>query len=294
MKNLIRLIRPKHWMKNILVLTSLFFSSRLLELQALWVSFWGLLSFCVISSAIYVFNDLNDAEADRKHPVKCKRPIASGAVKPQAAWALFCILLGLAVLFHFLSGFSLGGGIVLALYLVLNLLYSSGLKQVPLVDLVILVSGFLLRVVYGGLILEQPVSSWLLLTVIAGAFYLVMGKRRNELAAAGEKAEEIRGVLKYYSDRFLDKNMYVCLALTLVFYSLWTVDETVVARMGGNYAVWTVPLIIIIFFQYNLDIESGTFGDPVDVLTSDKRLIVLVILYGLVMLGLLYRPVLFN
>lgn len=294
MKNIIRLIRPTHWIKNILVLAALFFSSRLLEPEALVISFWGLLSFCTLSSAVYVLNDLKDAPADRKHPVKCRRPIASGAVAPGTAVCVCILLVVLTVLFHVLSGGSLPGGIILLLYLILNLLYSLKLKHVPLVDLAILVSGFLLRVVYGGLILDQPLSSWLLLTIISGAFYLVMGKRRNELAATGEKAAEVRGVLKYYNDRFLDKNMYVCLALTLMFYALWTVDDTVVARMGGNHMVWTVPLVLLIFFRYSLDVESGDFGDPVDVLVGDKWLIVLVLIYGLAMLGLLYSPVVFG
>ena len=292
MRGLIRLIRPVHWIKNGLVLAALFFSSRLLEPKALLTALWGVLSFCMLSSAIYVINDLKDAEADRKHPVKCRRPIASGAVSSGAARAVFVLLLALTVLFHVLSGGALAGWGILVLYLVLNLLYSHGLKRIPMVDLAILVSGFLLRTVYGGIILNQPLSSWLLLTIISGAFYLVMGKRRNELAAVGEKATEVRGVLKYYTESFLDKNMYVCLALTLVFYALWAVDESVIVRIGGNYMIWTVPLVMLIFFQYNLDIESGSFGDPVDVLTGDKRLILLVLFYGLVMLGLLYGPAL--
>lgn len=294
MKHIIRLIRPVHWIKNILVLAALFFSSRLLDPRSLLTAFWGFLSFCALSSAVYVINDLQDVEADRKHPVKRLRPIASGAVRTGTAWFLFVVLIVLTALFHILSGASLSGALVLAVYLVLNVFYSRGLKQIPLLDLAILVSGFLLRSVYGGIILEQPLSSWLFLTIISGAFYLVMGKRRNELAATGENAADVRGVLKYYNNRFLDKNMYVCLAVTLVFYALWTVDESTVARVGGNHLTWTVPLVMLIFFQYNLDIESGSFGDPVDVLTGDKRLIVLVLLYGLVMLGLLYYPTLFH
>ena len=148
----------------------------------------------------------------------------------------------------------------------------------------VLVSGFLLRVVYGSAVTGTPISDWLWLTVISAAFFFGLGKRRGELAAETDS----RSVLKSYTREFLDKNMYVTLACALVFYSLWTVDPATAARMGTKNFVYTVPLVLIICMKYSLDLESKQGGDPVETVLRDKILLLLIALYGAVTLAAIY------
>lgn len=276
----IKLMRVKHYIKNVLIFISLFFSQSFFQPDKLIHSIWGFLSFCLISSSIYIINDLNDVEKDRLHPTKCKRPIASGAVTKQAAIMIsfICIVIGTAISLNLGSWNSL---LWIGLYFILNLLYSWKLKNVPIIDVVILTSGFLIRVLYGAAITNIEISNWLYLTVIAGAFYMGLGKRRNELKKQKDQ-KMTREVLTYYTYAFLDKNMYVCLALTNTFYALWAMSHE------NEKMIWTVPLIIIILMKYSLDIEGESDGDPVEVLIKDKMLIVLCGICGIAMVALLY------
>ena len=147
-------------------------------------------------------------------------------------------------------------------------------------------SGYLIRVLYGSSIIEIPVSNWLYLTVIAISCYLAFGKRRNELARQGPLS---RNVLKYYTYEFLDKNMYLSNALIIVFYSLWCTDSVVIEKFSNN-LVWTVPLVLLISMKYSLNIEGDSDGDPVEVITKDKILVSLFLLYIVVIFSILYLP----
>ncbi|MBO5934318.1 MAG: UbiA prenyltransferase family protein [Clostridia bacterium] len=287
MKKYIRLLRLKHYIKNILIFLPVIFGKQLLDVAVLTDMLFGLVSFCAVSSAVYIFNDLCDAENDKKHPVKCNRPLANGTVTKRTAVIMFFVLLVIcAAANYFACGINLFAWLMLAVYLIQNILYSVKLKQVPILDIAILASGFLLRVFYGSAIADRPVSNWLYLTVIAVSFYLVLGKRRNELVLQDEN--ETRSVLKYYSYNFLDKNMYICSALTIVFYSLWSVDSVTVEFFGSNAIVWTVPVVILICMTYSFAVEKSKADDPVDVLFGNKFLLGLISLYGLSVIGIIY------
>lgn len=287
MKKYIRLLRLKHYIKNILIFLPVIFGKQLLDVAVLTDMLFGLVSFCAVSSAVYIFNDLCDAENDKKHPVKCNRPLANGTVTKRTAVIMFFVLLVIcAAANYFACGTNLFAWLMLAVYLIQNILYSVKLKQVPILDIAILASGFLLRVFYGSAIADRPVSNWLYLTVIAVSFYLVLGKRRNELVLQDEN--ETRSVLKYYSYNFLDKNMYICSALTIVFYSLWSVDSVTVEFFGSNAIVWTVPVVILICMTYSFAVEKSKADDPVDVLFGNKFLLGLIALYGLSVIGIIY------
>ena len=167
----------------------------------------------------------------------------------------------------------------------MNIAYSFGLKNIPIIDILILSIGFLLRVFYGAIILSLNVSNWLYLTILSISFYLGLGKRRNEI----DKSKNSRKVLEQYNRNFLDKNMYMCLALTIMFYSLWCVDPINSSKFSGvNYLLFTVPIVMIICMKYSLNIEGDSFGDPVDVVFSDKVILTLIALYGVCLLFLLY------
>ncbi|GHV28797.1 decaprenyl-phosphate phosphoribosyltransferase [Spirochaetia bacterium] len=277
-KEYITLLRVKHYVKNTLVFVPLFFSLSFYEVKNVYTGIFGFIVFSLLSSIVYILNDIKDIEKDKLHTIKCKRPLAAGTISKRSAviTALFLfILIGLIII---LTGIykSVLALYVLGLYLVLNILYSYGLKNIPIIDIVILASGFVFRVIFGGLIIGVEISVWLYLVVTIGAFYMGFGKRRNEMLQQGK---ETRGVTKAYSYNFLDKNMYVCQTLCIVFYSLWSIDAVTVARFQSNAFVFTIPLVVVLLLKYSLSAEADSDGDPTTVLFHDKILIVLVLVY---------------
>jgi len=286
MKKYLKLMRIHHYLKNVLIFLPLIFSQNLFDGNLFKKTILGFLSFSILSSIVYVINDIQDVEKDRRHSTKCKRPIASGAVSVKSAYTLIIIISIIGVLLNYLAcGLNLKAWALVIMYIGFNFAYSMGFKNLPIIDITILVSGFLLRVLYGSAITNIEVSKWLYLTVIAMSFYLGLGKRRNELKTEGSKT---RKVLKYYNHGFLDKNMYMCLGLTIVFYSLWCVDSVTIQRYSSSNIVWTVPLVMLICMKYSLNIEGDSDGDPVSVLLKDKILIGMVLLYSIILLFIIY------
>lgn len=286
MKKYFKLMRTHHYIKNSLMFIPLIYSGQLMNIDLLWKSVIGFIAFSFMASVVYIVNDIQDVELDRKHPTKCFRPLAANQISLPKAKLLACFLIVAAVILNSIAaGSSLLAWSSLLLYLLLNLAYSNGLKNYPIIDIAILVSGFVLRVLYGAGISGIEISSWLYLTVIAMSFYLGLGKRRNELV---RQKNVSRKVLQYYNHNFLDKNMYICLALTITFYSLWTVDPVTISRLSNNFLVWTVPLVILICMKYSLNIEGDSDGDPVEVILRDKVLLGMVALFGILTLGIIY------
>lgn len=277
-------MRVHHYIKNLLVFVPLACSGQLFHLDKLLYSFYAFLSFCFISSAIYFINDIRDIEKDRNHPTKCNRPIAAGQISIHSAIVFTIFLIALAVAFNLLC-FNFYLLLLLLLYFVINLGYSFGLKNIPLLDVVILVAGFLIRALYGSVVTGIYISNWLYLVIISVAFYLGLGKRRNEATKHGD---DTRQVIKKYPVTFLDNNMHICMALIFVFYALWTVDEKTIAVYHSNGLIWTVPVVMLIFMKYSLTVEGNSDGDPVEVLIHDKVLLGLCVIYLLIMFALLY------
>ncbi len=285
MKPYLKLMRVHHYIKNCLVFAALACSGQLFNPQKLTSCVLAFIAFCMISSVVYIINDIRDKEKDRKHPTKCKRPIAAGTVSVRNAWILAIVLFAIAMLCNYLI-FQLTSTLLFALYLILNLAYSFGLKNVPIVDVSILVAGFLIRIMYGAFVTEIAISNWLYLTVIALSFYFALGKRRNELKQIGDG--ETRKVLKAYPINFLDKNMGMCLTLANVFYALWSMDEKTMSFYNNSYLIFTVPMVLLITMKYSLDVEGKSDGDPVEVLLHDKALIALCVVYLAAMFAVLY------
>ena len=285
MKNYLKLMRVHHYIKNFLVFAALACSGHLLNFEKMAAGIEAFVAFCMVSSVVYIINDICDREKDRKHATKCKRPIAAGTVSVANAWVLTAVLLIAAAICNGLA-FHMTSSLLLMIYLILNLAYSFGLKNVPIVDVTILVAGFLIRIMYGAIVTEITISNWLYLTVMACAFYFALGKRRNELRQAGDG--ETRPVLKAYPLKFLDMKMGLCLTLANVFYALWSIDENTTSFYNNNHLIFTVPIVLLITMKYSLDIEGDSDGDPVEVLLHDKLLLSLVALYLAVMLIILY------
>ena len=269
----------KHYIKNLLIFVPLIFSGKLFEINKFVPALMGTVCFCLLSSTIYIINDVKDADKDAIHPIKKNRPIASGEISKKTAFIILCFLIisSFLVSVLFIRGyFSL---IFLAVYFILNVMYSFGLKNVALVDLCILVSGFLIRILYGGAIANIVVSDWLYLTVISASFYFALGKRRNEMDKYGCGT---RTVLSQYSKEFLDKNMYMCMGLTNGFYALWAIEQ------DNSFLVITVPIVLILSMRYSLIIEGDSEGDPIEVLINDKVMRLSGMVYILIMFIVLY------
>ncbi|MBR6613697.1 MAG: decaprenyl-phosphate phosphoribosyltransferase [Clostridia bacterium] len=280
----IKLMRPHHYIKNILIFLPLVFSKNIFNGSLLINVVIGAIAFSLMSSIVYILNDILDVEADKKHEKKKYRPIASGAVSIRNAIILAIILFILSILLNWYIKSNMVALCVFYGYLLMNILYSVKLKHVPIVDIVILAFGFMLRVFYGSAITEIAISDWLYITILAFSFYMGLGKRRNEFRKMGKDGRE---VLKYYNETFLTSNLYMCMALGIVFYSLWCVDVNASA-LGRINIIWTVPLVMIICMRYSLNIEGDSLGDPVDVILGDKLLIALAGIYSVVMFMALY------
>jgi 4-hydroxybenzoate polyprenyltransferase len=281
-RHLVTLMRPKHYIKNGLVALPLLFSGQLFQGRDAVKVLIGIALFSLVSSIVYIFNDIRDVEKDRKHPKKKCRPLASGAVKVWQAYVLGLVLAGIVVL-GTAAYLTASSAILLVVYLAINIAYSLGLKNIPVIDIAILASGFVIRVLFGASIIDVAVSAWLYLTMLAGAFYASLGKRRNEIMVNGTASRKVN---ESYTLNFLDKSMYVFLALVLVFYSLWAIDP----MGGGKHSLsWTIPVIMLIFLTYGLAIgKKGAMGDPVDMILGNKTLIFLLAAYGALTVWLLY------
>lgn len=278
----LRILRVKHYVKNLLIFLPLLFSKQLSTCSSqLWNVVWAFIAFCLFASAIYLFNDIQDKEKDKHHPTKKNRPIASGQISESEAWATFAAMLLIGVCVASYASFCSSWLIlvVLLLYISLNIMYSLYLKNVPILEIGILSTGFMMRVMMGGYAAHVDVSAWLYLTVLSASFYMGLGKRRNELQSEGNK--ETRKVLQFYNRRFLDRNMYMFLSLAIAFYSLWSMNQK-------NGIIWTVPIVMLIAMRYSLIVEESSDGDPVELILNDKLLMIFGVLYIPLMAYLLY------
>jgi len=265
---LVRLLRPRQWIKNSFVFAPLIFSGSFVRPTALVDAIVAALLFCVAASATYVFNDLQDREADRRHPVKRHtRPIASGAVSVTNARIVLAALCG-----TLLSGFLVDVRLtaVIAIYVMLNVAYTIKLKRVPVVDLFALAAGFVLRVEAGAVAIGLVVSPWMLITTLCLALYLAAVKRRDELVGPGVTSRE---VLRLYTPSLLDKLAERSALGAMVFYGLFviTVRPALVA---------TIPLVLFGMFRYSFIVErTGTGESPTDALWRDRPLALTVVVW---------------
>lgn len=285
----LKLIRIKHWLKNALIFFPLFFNRSIFESNKLLICLMGFFVFSLISSTVYVINDIMDIENDRKHAIKKNRPLAAGIISINEAKGVIAILFILSLIIMTFSYFNIIQSILIYIipifYLILNIFYSTILKHYPIIDVVVLSVGFLLRIIYGGVITDIEVSKWLYLMVIFGSLFMGFGKRRNEII---KNDKESRKVLQFYTKEFLDKNMYVCLTLAIVSYTLWCVDDVTITRINNDLLYWTVPVLMVILQLYSLNIEKDSHGDPVEVILSDRKLISLIIIFIVLITFIVY------
>nr|ABH02999.1 SpaN [Spirochaeta aurantia] len=282
---ILRLMRPKEYIKNLLVFLPMFFAMRLNEVD-LWVqSSVAFLGFCLISSSIYVINDLKDVEADRIHPVKKHRPIASGAVPVTIAWVVFSVLV-LAAFAVSLST-SLPFFVLQLAYFVLNLLYTWKLKTVAIVDICILSAGFLLRLFVGSAVTSIPLSGWIILVLFFLTLLLGAGKRRDDLLLLEAGLDTKRASVRGYSLEMLNVLTTVVGTAGLVCYIIYTMTPEVMARFQSEHLYLTAfPVVagVLRYFQIML-VEKRT-GSPTELFLKDAGMASMVILWAVSFCGI--------
>lgn len=274
-----KLIRPKHWVKNLFVIAPLIFSGKFTDLSFIYASFLAFLSFCFLSSSIYIMNDIKDAPTDRLHPVKKERPIATGLVKPKQAFLLSLVLMMISLLFAvFLSWQVL---ICLFVYLSVNLFYTLKGKNLILVDVFCIAAGFAIRVISGSYAVSAPPSGWLVTSTFFLALFLGFGKRRGELILSQTNGSEYRKILKYYDVNLLGNIMISTGTVAMVMYALYTLDARTIEQFKTNKLYYTIPFVVYGIFRYMFLLLKNGDGEPTDVLLRDKGMIFSILLWFL-------------
>lgn len=272
MKKTLLLIRPQQWIKNGFVLIPMFFGGRLLNVDDAIASVVTFFAFSFVASAIYCFNDIIDVEADRRHPVKCHRPIASGAVSVPTAYALMVILALLSALLLFFLPQRAGetAGIV-AFYFLLNMAYCLWLKRHAIIDVCTVAFGFVLRILAGGMACEVAVSNWLVLMTFLLALFLSFAKRRDDVLRMNETGEPPRRNTIRYNLTFVNQAITVTGTVTLVCYIMYTVSPEVVSRFHAPYLYLTSIFVLVGLLRYmQLTVVDEVSGDPTKILLRDR------------------------
>ena len=272
MINYIQLLRPLQWLKNIFVFAPIFFSNNLLEINYFTPTFFVFISFCFISSSIYCFNDIRDAESDRQHPQKCKRPIASGAVSITGGYTMMaiCCILAFAVLLFVASSNSKFLFLIIGGYWLMNIAYCLKLKLYAILDVSIIAVGFVIRVLIGGLAANIWVSQWLVLMTFLLSLFLALAKRRDDFSLFEQTGKKPRANITGYNKDFINEAIGIILAITMVCYIMYTMSEEVIERIGSEYLYLTSIWVLVGLFRYmQKTIVYGDSGSPTKILYHD-------------------------
>jgi 4-hydroxybenzoate polyprenyltransferase len=286
MPALLRAMRPQQWVKNLFVLAPVVFAHRLAMGGAVGPALVALAAFCCASSAIYLLNDVRDREADRNHPLKRNRPIASGELRVATAVVAAALLAATALGL----GATLGRIplVLLLTFVSLNLLYTWHLKHLVILDVMVLAIGYILRVEAGARAISVEVSSWLLLCTLFVALFLGFSKRRHELLLLAERAPDQRRVLTQYSPAFLDQMINVVTASTVICYALYAMADESVAKHGRG-LLYTVPFVLFGIFRYlYLVYQRPGHANPTEEVLTDGPFLVNFALWSIVVLAVLY------
>lgn len=280
-------MRPRQWSKNLVLFAGLIFARHLFEIGSLLRTIAAFLLFCLLSSAIYIINDIKDVQQDRAHPLKSKRPIAAGELSLHTAGVAAAIISIVSLLWAFWLDMEFGG--IALFYFLLLFTYSFILKYIVILDVLTVALGFVLRAVAGAIVIHVEFSSWLLLCTILLALFLGLSKRRHELVLLGNNAQSHRKILEEYSPHLLDQMIGVVTASTLMAYALYTMAPETKDKFGTSYMIFTIPFVIYGIFRYLYLIHQKELGgDPTAILITDTPILINVVLWVLVSIGLIY------
>ena len=282
-------LRPEQWPKNLLLFAGLIFGGRLLEIHAVLSAAAAFALFCALSGAVYLFNDVWDQDADRRHPLKQNRPIAAGTLLPRTALSVAAVLGTAAV--GAACWISAPLGAVAAGYGLLLLLYSVALKHVVIIDVLTIAGGFVLRAVASAVAVEVPIGTWLLTCTTLLALFLALSKRRHELILLGEGAIDHRRILDEYSPYLLDQMISVVTASTLIAYVAFAISADTAQRLGTARLDLTIPFVLYGIFRYlYLVHQKLEGGSPAALLATDRPLLACVVLWVGTVVMLMYSP----
>ena len=282
-------LRPEQWTKNLVVFAGLIFGGRLLDVQAVLLAILTFVIFCALSGTVYLVNDVADRDADRQHPLKALRPIASGQLAVNTALAVAAVLATAGTVIGFLIGPAFAT--VACGYLLLLLTYSLALKHVVIIDVLTIAAGFVLRAVAGAVVVTVPIGSWLLVCTTLLALFLALSKRRHELVLLAEGAIEHRPILQEYTPQLLDQMIAVVTASTVIAYSLFAIGAETAERLGTMRLGLTIPFVLYGIFRYlYLVHQKREGGSPGATLLTDGPLLACVALWTGSVVALLYSP----
>jgi len=265
----VRAMRPRQWVKNLLVLAAPLAAGRLFEPAVIKGTALAFVAFCLISAAVYLVNDVRDVAEDRQHPTKRFRPIAAGELKPATALVLAAVLGACGLVLGFVVSMPLG--ITMVVYVALQLLYSAYLKHLPVVDLAMVASAFLLRAIAGGVATGIPLSQWFLLVAAFGSFFMVAGKRYSEMKALGGDAGTRRSLTRY-SESYLRFAWMMAAVMVLISYSLWAFENRGNGALGVPWTAISIAPFTLGLLQYALEVDAGTADEPEEVVLNDRVL----------------------
>ena len=289
--DLLRSLRPAQWTKNLVVFAGLIFGKKLLDAAAVWDAIAAFVVFCALSGVVYLVNDLADRESDRRHPLKARRPIASGALPVKAATGAALAIGAAALAAAYLVG--PGFAAVAVAYVVLQMLYSGPLKHIIIIDVLTIAIGFVLRAAGGAVAVHVQMSHWLFVCTILLALFLALAKRRHEIVLLAGGATSHRPILGEYTAYLLDQMIGVVTASTLIAYVFYTISPETQAKFGTPWLGLTIPFPLYGIFRYLYLVhqrEGG--GSPADLLLTDRPLLGCVALWALVVALIIYRPLL--
>ena len=287
MRDIIHLIRPKDWAKNLFLFVPLFFAGRLFEMETIKELFYGFLCFCAIASAVYIINDYRDIEFDKLHPEKSSRPLASGKIsKPKAViLAILLIIAGFTGAWFIRDKFMF----VLALYFLLNLAYSFGLKNLPIVDIVIIAIGFVLRIKAGAVIAKVGLTEWLTIMVFLLALFMALAKRRDDVILKNQSGMDMRKAVKGYNLQFINVGISLISSIIIVSYIMYTMSNEVQERIGTYRIYYTALFVIMGLFRYlQLVYVDEKSQSPTKILYKDRFIQVCLILWIVCFYVILY------
>lgn len=278
MRPIVHLIRPTHWIKNLFLLIPVFFAGSIFQFKHLEAITLGILSFSLIASSVYIINDFKDIEVDRIHPLKKLRPLASGAVnKSTAIFLIVAFVLSGLLLAYLLNPIF---AILLCCYLALNIAYSFGLKNIPIVDLFIVSLGFLIRIYSGGVLSGVEVSHWLSIMVLLLSLFLVLAKRRDDLVLQATSTSVIRKASSSYNLEFINACLTIFAAVIVVSYIMYTVSAEVIAHFNSSYLFATTVFVIAGIMRYlQITLVEQNSGSPTSILVKDKFILITILLW---------------
>lgn len=280
--NLIKLMRPKQWIKNTFVFPAILFSKNIFDLNQFINVIWCFISFCMISSSVYILNDIIDVEKDRQHPIKKYRPIASGEVSKKEGYVVMTVLMIGSFVLAYVNNLLLV--VIIFTYFVNNVLYSFKIKHMVIIDVMSIAFGFILRVSAGAVTINVRISPWILLCTLLLALFLGFSKRRNELIILQKSAGRYRKILEEYSVEFIDNMLSIITASILMAYSIYTFTA-----YEQQYMMVTIPFVLYGIFRYQYIVyKKNLGGSPEDIVLSDKPLMIDIVLWIILCMVIIY------